>query len=119
MPDPTAGVGTTDSRQLGNGPAAPTISDNLRRQRLRLKDLQLRFKHWFTDHYDLAALNVSLAAAAVEQLDGDPVWLLLVAGASTAKTETVSQLKTCARVHEVSTLTSEAALLSASKRDDK
>lgn len=102
-----------------NGHAVQTTSDNLRKQRLRLRDLHVRFKHWFTDRYDLAALDVSLATAAVEQLDGDPVWLLLVAGASTAKTETVSQLKTCARVHEVSTLTSEAALLSASKRDEK
>ncbi|OBF69615.1 hypothetical protein A5753_21375 [Mycobacterium sp. 852002-51971_SCH5477799-a] len=102
-----------------NGQPAQVISENLRKQRIRLKSLHLRFQNWFTDHYDLAALDVSLATAAVEQLDGDPVWLLLVAGASTAKTETVSQLKTCARVHEVSTLTSEAALLSASKRDDK
>lgn len=102
-----------------NGHAVQPTSDNLRKQRLRLRDLHVRFKHWFTDRYDLAALDVALATAAVEQLDGDPVWLLLVAGASTAKTETVSQLKTCARVHEVSTLTSEAALLSASKRDEK
>lgn len=119
MPDSNAGVGHESGLGAPNDQAVQAISDNLRKQRIRLKNLQLRFKHWFTDRYDLAALDVSLATAAVEQLDGDPVWLLLVAGASTAKTETVSQLKTCARVHEVSTLTSEAALLSASKRDDK
>ncbi|MFN8229229.1 MAG: helix-turn-helix domain-containing protein [Mycobacterium sp.] len=94
------------------------VPDTVRLQRKRLAKLHNRFLHWFSEHYDLAAIDVSLAAAAVERLEGDPLWLMLVAGSSTAKTETVSQFKTCANVHEISTLTSEAALLSASKKDD-
>lgn len=102
-----------------SGPAEKVpVSAAIRLQRKRLQEVHERFQHWFTEHYDLAALDISLAAAAVEQLEGDPLWILLVAGASTAKTETVSQLRSCARVHEISTLTSEAALLSASKKDD-
>jgi hypothetical protein len=119
MADPNASADPDECQPSHNGHAVQSISENLMKQRVCLKDLHIRFKHWFTDHYDLAALDVALATAVVEQLQGDPVWLLLVAGASTAKTETVSQLKTCPRVHEVSTLTSEAALLSATKRDEK
>jgi hypothetical protein len=30
-----------------------------------------------------------LAAAAVERLDGDPLWLLIISGSGNTKTETV------------------------------
>lgn len=42
--------------------------------------------------YDLLALDAVLATAAVEQLDGDPVWLLVISGSGNAKTETVANL---------------------------
>lgn len=76
------------------------------------------FSRWLGDEYDLIALDAVLAAAAVEQLDGDPVWLLLVSGSGNAKTETVAALAG-ARATVTSTITSEGALLSASSSKEK
>lgn len=69
------------------------------------------FKTWLGEGYDVDALDVVLAAAAVEQLDGDPVWLQVISGAGNAKTETVNGLAGAGAV-VTSTIVSEAALLS-------
>jgi hypothetical protein len=75
------------------------------------------FAYWLGEEYDLQALDAVLCAAAVEQLGGDPVWLLVVSGAGNAKTETVGAL-VGAGAHVTSTITSEGALLSATPRKD-
>jgi Domain of unknown function (DUF3854) len=75
------------------------------------------FTTWLGADYDTDALDVMLAAAAVEKLNGDPLWVLLVSGSGNAKTETVQPLSGIDAVM-VSTITSDAALLSAtSKRE--
>ncbi|MGY1660766.1 hypothetical protein ACI78Q_06015 [Geodermatophilus sp. SYSU D00705] len=76
------------------------------------------FRRWLGDVYDLQALDVALAAAAVEQLDGDPVWLLVVSGPGNAKTETVAALAGIG-AHVTSTITSEGALLSATSKKER
>lgn len=76
------------------------------------------FRRWLGDEYDLQALDAVLAAAAVERLDGDPLWLLLVSGSGNAKTETVQAL-IGAGAHMVSTITSEGALLSATSKRER
>ena len=57
-----------------------------------LDKLHDRCLHWLGEDYDLDALDAMLAAAAVERLDGDPLWLLIVSGSGDAKTETVQPL---------------------------
>ncbi|MDP3712571.1 MAG: ArsR family transcriptional regulator [Mycobacteriales bacterium] len=84
----------------------------------RLQRCREVFVRWLGESYDLLALDAVLAAAAVEQLDGDPVWLLLVSGSGNAKTETVSALLG-AGAHVTSTITSEGALLSATSNKEK
>jgi hypothetical protein len=72
------------------------------------------FIHWLGEEYDLDTLDAMLAVAASERLSGDPPWLLIISGPGNAKTETVqatSKLKT----EVVSTISSEGALLSASR----
>jgi hypothetical protein len=76
------------------------------------------FQRWLGDEYDTGALDAVLAAAACDQLDGDPVWLLLISGPGAAKTETVSALKGI-EAHVTSTIASEGALLSAVPRKDR
>jgi hypothetical protein len=76
------------------------------------------FSRWLGESYDLAALDAVLSAAAVEQLDGDPVWLLVVSGSGNAKTETVSALAG-AGAFVTSTITSEGALLSATSKKEQ
>jgi hypothetical protein len=76
------------------------------------------FRRWLGQDYDTAALDVVLAAAAVERLDGDPLWVLLVSGAGNAKTETVQALSGCGAFVE-STVRSEGALLSGTSLRDQ
>jgi hypothetical protein len=70
------------------------------------------FRRYLGDDYDIATLDAMLAVAAAERLPGDPPWLLLISGPGNAKTETV-QATSRLNAHIVSTLTSDAALLSA------
>jgi len=76
------------------------------------------FAHWLGADYDLQAADVVLAAAAVEQLDGDPVWLLIISGSGNAKTETVTALSG-AGAHVTSTIASEGALLSGTSKGER
>lgn len=75
-------------------------------------------RRWLGDEYDLDALDAVLAAAAVERLDGDPLWLLVISGSGNAKTETVQALAG-AGAHVTSTISSAGALLSASPRKER
>jgi hypothetical protein len=76
------------------------------------------FRRWLGETYDMQALDAVLAVAAVEQLDGDPVWLMVISGAGNAKTETVGSLAG-AGAHVTSTIASEGALLSGTGEKDR
>lgn len=82
-----------------------------------LAEVHATFRRWLGDEYDLDALDVVLASAAVEHLGGDPVWLLLISGPGNAKTETVGALHG-AGAFVTSTITSEGALLSATAKKE-
>lgn len=83
-----------------------------------LEDVHGAFTEWLGDDYDLDALDAVLAAAAVERLDGDPLWLLLISGSGNAKTETAQALAG-AGATVTSTVSSPGALLSATAAKDK
>lgn len=76
------------------------------------------FTRWLGDDYDIDALNVTLAAAAVERLDGDPLWMLLISGSGNAKTETVQCLDGVGAII-TSTISSPGALLSATAKRER
>ena len=78
------------------------------------------FHRWLGEDYDTDALDAVLAAAAVEKLDdgSDPVWLLIISGPATAKTETVQALDGVGAV-VTSAITGEAALLSATPKRER
>jgi hypothetical protein len=76
------------------------------------------FRRWLGESYDLDAINAAMAAAAVGDLDGDPLWLLLVSGSGNAKTETVLALQGPG-AHVVSTIASQGALLSATSKKER
>ncbi|MFE3443173.1 hypothetical protein ACFXNW_09080 [Nocardia sp. NPDC059180] len=78
---------------------------------IALDEVHAVFRKWLGNDYDLDALDVVLAAAAVERLDGDPLWVLLVSGPGNAKTETVQALAGAGAII-ASTVASEGALLS-------
>jgi hypothetical protein len=84
-----------------------------------LKEVHRGYRAAFGDRYDLDAVNMTLAVAAVEKLDGDPVWLLIVSGSGAAKTETIVPLGKCTGAIIVSTISSEGAFLSATGKHDR
>ena len=92
--------------------------DGLPVQVATLDDVHAAFLDWLGDDYDTDALDAVLAAAAVEQLDGDPLWLLLVSGSGNAKTETAQALAG-AGATVTSTVSSPGALLSATSQKDR
>ena len=67
---------------------------------------------------DPTALYVVLAAYVANKMDGDPIWILVVAPPGTGKTEVVMPLAGLSDVHLASTLT-EASLLSGTAKRDK
>jgi hypothetical protein len=78
-----------------------------------LGEVHRTFRAWFGDAYDLDAIDVVLATAAAERLDGDALWTLLISGSGNSKTETVTALSDTAAII-TSTISSDGALLSAS-----
>jgi hypothetical protein len=85
---------------------------------LTLVGAQAVFRRWLGDDYDLDALNAMLATAAVERLDGDPLWLLIISGSGNAKTETVVALDGIGAT-VTSTISSTGALLSATAKRER
>jgi hypothetical protein len=83
-----------------------------------LTEVHEDFRQWLGDDYDLDAIDIVLAAAAAERLEGDPLWLLLISGPGNAKTETVQALSGIGAIC-VSTITSDGALLSASPKREQ
>ena len=98
-----------------------TVSSRVIMERIepvKLADAHDVFARWLGVEFDLDALDVLLAVAAVERLDGDPVWLLVVSGSGAAKTELVVSLAGAGAI-ATSTISSPGALLSATSRKDR
>jgi hypothetical protein len=74
------------------------------------------FRHWLHLPTPDSVLAV-LGAIAANRLDGDPVWLLLVAAPSAGKTEPIMATSALPDVHPAATLTEAALLSGSSKRD--
>lgn len=83
-----------------------------------LADTHAVFAQWLGEDYDTDALDAVLAATAVERLDGDPLWLLLISGSGNAKTETVQALDGIGAL-VTSTIASQGALLSATPKRER
>lgn len=96
-------------------PWAPITKGDIRAQ---LHATLAAYRKNLGGEYDLDVATIMLATAAVEKLDGDPAWLLIVGGSGSAKTETGMPLKGAgARI--VSTIASEGALLSATSKGER
>ena len=83
-----------------------------------LEAVHRTFSRWLGADYEVAALDVVLATAAVERLDGDPLWTLLLSGSGNAKTETVQALSDAGAII-TSTISSPGALLSATSQKER
>lgn len=98
--------------------AAALVAETQGAQPISLADAHAVFRRWLGDDYDTDAVDAVLATAAVERLDGDPLWLLLISGSGNAKTETVQALDGIGAI-VTSTISSPGALLSASPKRER
>lgn len=76
-----------------------------------LAEVEGTYRKWFGEGYDVDVMLAVAATAAVEKLDGDPIWLWVVAASGNTKTESIAPLGTAGAV-VVSDITGPAALLS-------
>jgi hypothetical protein len=83
-----------------------------------LTDAHAVFRGWLGQDYDIDAINATMVAAAVERLQGDTLWLLVLSGSGNAKTETVQALAGCGALI-TSTISSPGALLSATSKRER
>jgi hypothetical protein len=84
----------------------------------KLAEAHAVFRRWLGEEYDLDVLDIMLCALAVERLDGDPLWVLIISGPGAAKIETI-QAASGAGALTVSTISGEAALISATPKRDR
>jgi hypothetical protein len=82
-------------------------------------EAEAAFAKWLHDPDQVPTRLVLAAYAANMALDGDPVWLMEVGGSGIGKTERIMPLAPMPGVVMASTLTGEAALLSASPKRDR
>lgn len=103
----------------GPEPPAPAAKqDKVASAPITLDSARGVFRRWLGEDYDQDALDVVLATAAAERLDGDPLWLLLISGSGNAKTETVQALAGIGATI-TSTISSPGALLSATSAKER
>jgi hypothetical protein len=81
-------------------------------------DARKVFAKWLGKDYDTGTSDALMCTLAAAQLPGDPLWLLVVSGSGNAKTETVQAAKGAGAVI-VSTIASEAALLSGTAKKER
>lgn len=77
------------------------------------------YARWLHDGDKVTTRVVHAVYVANMVLDGDPVWVFLVGGSGQGKTERLAPLSVMPRVELASTLSGEAALLSATARKDR
>jgi hypothetical protein len=82
-------------------------------------EAEAAYAKWLHDDDQVPTRLVLAAYAANMALDGDPVWLMEVGGSGIGKTERIMPLASMPGVVMASTLTGEAALLSASPKRDR
>lgn len=83
------------------------------------KQAEAVYAKWLQDDDPVPTRVVLATYAANMALEGDPVWLMLVGGSGVGKTERISPVSGMPRVVMASTLTGEAALLSASPKRER
>jgi hypothetical protein len=81
-----------------------------------LSEVVARYRKWMFVKDD-GLIKVSLATFAANLCDGDPVWLMIVGGSSSGKTETISPLSALPYGRLVGTLTESSFLSGSPKRD--
>jgi hypothetical protein len=86
---------------------------------MTIAQVEATYAKWLHDEDKVTTRVVHAVYVANMVLDGDPVWVLLVGGSGQGKTERLIPLAQMPHVEMASTLSGEAALLSATARKDR
>ena len=86
---------------------------------MTIAQVEAIYARWLHDGDPVTTRVVHAVYVANMALTGDPVWVFLVGGSGQGKTERLAPLSVMPRVELVSTLSGEAALLSATARKDR
>lgn len=86
---------------------------------MTMPQVEAVYARWLHDEDTVPTRVCHAVYAANVELDGDPVWVLLVGGSGWGKTERIVPLAVMPPVVCTSTVTGEAALLSATPRRDR
>ena len=116
-PDPPP-VATETLGDTGGDEQQPPESEPEPVPPISLDEADEVFRRWFGNSYDTDAFDITLGTAAVERLDGDPVWVMLISGSGAAKTETVQPLIGIGATI-TSSISSAGALLSATSKKER
>jgi len=86
---------------------------------MTMAEVEATYARWLHDGDRVTTRVVHAVYVANMVLDGDPVWMMLVGGSGQGKTERIAPLAIMPNVELASTLSGEAALLSATVRKDR
>ena len=109
---PTKTIDDTDSDRQAVAPKPEPV------QPVPLAAAHKVFHRWLGKSFDTDALDIMLAAAAMSDDEGDPVWVIFISGSGNAKTELVQPLKGMG-AEVTSAISSAGALLSATSTREK
>jgi hypothetical protein len=83
---------------------------------ITIGDIHKLFTKTYGKDYDLQVADAVLAVAAANRIPGDPPWLMVISGSGNCKTESVNSVSDVPHAVAVSTIASQGALLSATKK---
>lgn len=111
----SATVSREDSNTLGTPPEKPVPDVPA----MTIGQVEAVYARWLHDEDSVTTRVCHAVYVANMALPGDPVWVFLVGGSGQGKTERLAPLATMPHVVLTSTLSGEAALLSATARKDR
>ena len=111
----TADAATGDSNISGTPPEKPVPDVPA----MTIAQVEAVYARWLHDGDSVTTRVCHAAYVANMVLSGDPVWVFLVGGSGQGKTERLAPLSVMPHVVLASTLSGEAALLSATARKDR
>jgi len=117
LPESTDDLGDDKSDIQARGPEAKQQPRQSKwRTAPTLDDVYTEFKRWlYLDSTD--GIDVMLATAVSQHIDGEPVWLFIVGPPGSAKTETLSSLSWVENVYMTSSVTPHSLISGANWKD--
>lgn len=105
-----------EPKAIGSKPI-PTRRQTKWKRPPRLSDVYSEFKRWlYLDSVD--GIDIMLATAISQQIDGEPVWMFLVGPPGSAKTETLSTLSWIDNIYMTSSVTPHSLISGAAWKDN-